>query len=1174
MTRPRRPRQARWSEASGSSGSQESISAKSDNPSNEGAPNSKIAAGPPGGKDVCADGRGHGTGRRRKRRTHPTRGGWCVQADNAAASAETRERGATAAEGTVRARYPAEAGKCGTSVPVVRGDDEKTGREIHRSRLGERVFNSRKNVSGEKKWEVELHVPAFVAADVGLEDEWGPTASAAPAGDIAEVAEKEVDAYHKGEPTVFRPVYGSNKEQDPDYRSKGVRDMAVAQHAATRQQFRRKSRKRGCRGGGRRHGHHGVLAVEEEGEDGGRAAVAEVPTANDRPAGASATRVRAKQVGEGELVRSGSEGRVGGSSKNHTGEIRAPPAQEGIHPVLLEEGGAATASVAGTRSGKNIVAVTACAPGRVGSLYWELPAPIHGGESEAINALDAGACHTGASGDVTGNKNEQAPGGTDPHASTGAVTEGDTREETCQLLSRQPTVEELMNGETREKRCESEEENLFKLNRQAPGAVKTGCNFYNFLEKKKDEKVSIRTNFIGERSGEPKIGSEARTGSKVNHAPLVGDSPLNQGGADRKADQENSSRGAAERQRRINAALSLLEMGEYEEYIRNPLTWKGTSRLKRTRPQRGPEGWTDWPLDIPDVNVMCYKALRELDNKTAEKRENMSRAIALCTDVEEFKKLFVNERWNLFTGSAGPQRSKDFEKDAAMLKQLRYTKPMSRRKIKCVIRGFCVPKLKKKKKRTILDARAVGDAQKRPPAVLLAALEDVEECVRKYKYVTELDGKGWFHQHGLSDEIAAFFGLQLGKERVAWTRLPMGWSYSVFCAHSVAEFLVDFECGDGVRILVYIDNVYVFSENEEKGREAVKEFLRRCEKVGAVFEVSTESTAKEATVLGTRVDMSEKTVRLPEDFINKLTEIRKEINLLFGEHGVSNRLLWKLFGNLMWGARVLRKRLHDFPHFTAWLSKRAADLHDREDLWEAPCYIWPRAREELEMLCDEILLAQPRSVKLPTGLAHTLHTDASDVGHGVVHDSAILTAEKGNRFSSVMKRHTIALRELYAAVAGVMDAIDMRPEIRHIVLYVDNTNAAAWLSKGKANTFFGNKLLSTLYTALGTRTLEVHWEPSAQNPADHPSRHPHKYGGMCGPKSATTLGGCCARSMAKESSKAAKDHLNAPVSWLRGNFSPEDKKSNVQPLEAAQKKEIGSPPPVRIVADSHRKQAH
>jgi len=451
------------------------------------------------------------------------------------------------------------------------------------------------------------------------------------------------------------------------------------------------------------------------------------------------------------------------------------------------------------------------------------------------------------------------------------------------------------------------------------------------------------------------------------------------------------------------------------------------------------------------------------------------------------------------------------------LVELDYVKPWSRRKIKCMIKGFCVPKLKKKTKRTILDARAVGDAQKGPPSVTLATLEDVEDCVRQYAYVAELDGKGWFHQHGLADQVAEYFGLQIGNRRLVWTRLPMGWSYSVFIAHSVAEFLTDFTLPEGVRVLVYIDNVYVFSCDEQNAARTIDAFLERCRSVGATFEITTP-VGTEATVLGARVDMNEKTIRLTDDFISKLTIVRNEMKELFKDAKVTNRLMWKLFGGLMWGARVLKKLLFEYPRFSAWLSRRAQDLHEKDELWDYPCHIWPRAREDLERLCDEILNAKPRSVRLPSGLRHTLHTDASDVGHGVVHDSAFLRCVKGNRFSNAMKGHTIALRELYGAVAGVRDAVAMRPEIQHLVLWVDNTNTETWIRKGKANTFFGNRLLKELFACLEGRTIEVHWEPSEANPADLPSRHPHKFDGMRAPKSATESS---ARGLSTKSSKAA-----------------------------------------------------
>jgi len=959
---------------------------------------------------------------------------------------------------------------------------------------------------------MEFCFESSVAASKWATDEPGPETGAISNGNSSSRYSKKMDAHPKGKPPFFCPIISSPKEQNFIAGRQSVCRLAMVVHPTPKQQSRRRHeqrRSRGRRWSGRRDS---LLAHKKKRENSRGAATAEVPATRSRELGVL-NRVHSRAAGHGEAVGPRDPRRAGGISEKDSSHLPPPLAAAPLHTLLAEEGRLAAAGVARARSREDISPVFARPLRRAGRVHRKFSAPDHGGEPAVIKPPEPGTSHTSAARDVARTKTDRGLQGDQPTSAAArpvspgaAARPGEKNDSRGNNYKCQKFLKNTNFSEDFSQRKQS------ATNRQLPDAEKTGAPNFN-----------LNSNFYLE-SDEPQKGSAL----------------LNKGERHAKANLASKE-------------LTLLELrcpgSNLDEYLSFPsaFTFEEGLRCPRARrTDRGPPGWECWPLDVPDVPTMSYQRLKALPNVDLSKREKMLQAVTWCTDITEFRKLFLSEDWNFFTNNA-PQRTRDFEREVSLLLKLNYVTPMSRRRFKCVIKGFCVPKVKKLTKRTILDARAVGDAQRKPPRVELATLEDVEECVRAYNFVTELDGKGWFHQHGLAEEISEYFGLQIGKSRLAWTRLPMGWSYSVFIAHSVAQFLADFQLAEGVRILVYIDNIYIFSNTKEEASATVKSFLERCASVGAVFEVSTPTTT-DAIVLGARVDMNEKTLQLPGDFIEKLTAVRTQIRLLFGNGGVTNRLLWKLFGGLMWGARIYKQYLYNYPRFTAWLSKRAKDLQDREELWDAPCHIWPKAMEDLEALCDAIITATPRSVQLPSGLCHTLHTDASDVGHGVVHDSTLLNCVRGNRFSNTMKRHTIALRELYGAVAGVKDAIHSRPEIQHVILWVDNTNAATWIAKGKANTFFGNRLLGELYAVLGERTIEVHWEPSASNPADHPSRQPHKYDGMCVPNSAT-LFDSCARSMSTKSSKAAtKLPFELSSSITQANVFPKKVEQNMKAM--------------------------
>jgi len=535
----------------------------------------------------------------------------------------------------------------------------------------------------------------------------------------------------------------------------------------------------------------------------------------------------------------------------------------------------------------------------------------------------------------------------------------------------------------------------------------------------------------------------------------------------------------------------------------------------------GPPGWEKWKLDVPDVPTLDYEQLQSLDSVSNEKRRDMCQAVDWCTNAESFRSR-LRPDWKFPTTE---RRSTDFESAQEELKRDKYISPIDQRDIKCAIKAFSVPKIKKKTRRAILDARPVNEGMKEVPHVKLPSQEDIDECVRTYQYFVELDGKGWFHQFDLSPEIRAYFTIRLGKRSYRWHRMPMGWAYSVWIAQKTSEFLADFSLPNGVRIIVYIDNIYIFGNEKENINAAVKLFLERCQKVNAQFSITTPLT-QVGIVLGMQVDLNSKTVKLPEDFVMKIKKAQINLDGLFDNASVHTRLLWKLFGCLQWGARVQHSHMYKYPRYTAWLSHRARQLQMDPALWDRGCRIWPKALSDLHRLCVDICENIPRIVTKPSDQKHTVFTDASNVGYGVVHEKT--GRSFGKRWTVDMTRHCIAIKELYGAVRGIIDTVNCYPDTKHVHLVIDNTNVVSWITKRRAACFFGNRLLKDLFEALGHRTISTEWIPSADNPADAPSRTPWNFGdGMSEPDRSDFDRGLIARCSTKQVQRHATSSKDA-----------------------------------------------
>ena len=517
---------------------------------------------------------------------------------------------------------------------------------------------------------------------------------------------------------------------------------------------------------------------------------------------------------------------------------------------------------------------------------------------------------------------------------------------------------------------------------------------------------------------------------------------------------------------------------------------------KSWRPPKGvrrgasPGEESDWPLDAKDVPFIWKLACLKLAEGTP-REERVKHALGLISEPEEYAKLrdFSKE-----AAVTQPRESRAFVRHKDDLLGKRYITPIARARVKQFVTGFTVPKPKKQTLRSILDGRPQNAEQFRPPHTDMAGLEDMRENTLKYALCQELDGVSYFNQFEMHPEIAAHWVIKIGKERFAWNRMPMGWSHAVYVAHTVTELLADVQHPRGV-IMVYIDNVYIFGHDREAIDELTVAFLERCKTVNASFEITTPTTDS-LVVLGVVCDTKAKTFSLPKPFLDKFEKVSEVLEDCFAAYGnhdgdlPTTEVLWKVFGALMWGTRVLNIHLCRYGSFMNWLSRRASQLAAMPHLWTAPCTIWPAALEDLRRLIGVVLLNEPRSVVVPleSDYDHVMFTDASNTGLGIVHCGAELTRTTSKLWSTNMKATIIAERELYALVEGVREAKASLSEVKKILAYNDNTNVIAWVKRGRGKSSLSNRLIRDLFKLLGSTTLVVEYVASADNIADEPSR--------------------------------------------------------------------------------------
>ena len=463
--------------------------------------------------------------------------------------------------------------------------------------------------------------------------------------------------------------------------------------------------------------------------------------------------------------------------------------------------------------------------------------------------------------------------------------------------------------------------------------------------------------------------------------------------------------------------------------------------------------------------------------------ENVKYGLGLISGISKYTKLRDPTKPLVDTPA---RESRDLHRHKETLLANRYITPIARHRVKKFVVGFTVPKPKKMTLRGVLDGRPQNAEQVRPPDPHLASLERMRELTLEFPLCQELDGISYFNQFQWDPEIAAHWVVKLGKERFTWDRMAMGWSHAVFVSHTVTEWLCD--------IPGHPDAVYVFGRSHEAINALTTAFLDRCKSVNAAFEITTP-TADSLAILGVQCDTKNKTFALPQTFLDKFKKVLTVLDDCFvsgSDHqGLpTTEIMWKVFGALMWGTRVLGIHLYKYGVFMNWLSRRASQLAAMPHLWTSPCAIWPSALSELRDLIGVVLVNEPNSIvpQLNAEIDHVMFTDASNTGFGVVHCGPLLTSTTSKPWKSFMKGTIIAEKELFALVEGVREAKASLSEVSRILAYNDNTNVIAWVIRRRGKSSLSNRLIRELFKLLGSTTLVVEYVASADNIADEPSR--------------------------------------------------------------------------------------
>jgi hypothetical protein len=400
----------------------------------------------------------------------------------------------------------------------------------------------------------------------------------------------------------------------------------------------------------------------------------------------------------------------------------------------------------------------------------------------------------------------------------------------------------------------------------------------------------------------------------------------------------------------------------------------------------------------------------------------------------------------------------------------------SKESVQAYVPMFIVPKADGKG-RIIADCREVNGAVPPPPKMKLPDIRNVVDSVMKRKWIVQYDARSYFYQFEVSPHarrhlISAVGGKRGNFRKVAWTVMPMGFSWAPGIAQITSEVIVENvrrRCPK-VEAAVWVDNFFFAGDSREEVEEAAKVFKSVAKEVNMELKEDNVMVSESSVLLGVVMNLKEKSLRLKEEAVETAAREFSE-----WDNNITPRKFLKVLGAVMWHVwAVSREPMCSLLHTWHWLAERMGGWKAR---WDEKEYLPARVKDEINIHIGKMGgTLQWREQVLREG--PIMYTDASEKGEGFVVVGDVGGRWAGGDLTGKIMGASIFIKELYAAVRG---HLWMGPS----VLVVDNQPMARVLLKGHSAHRGANALMQRYVQHAPPGIV---WVPSHENWADGPSR--------------------------------------------------------------------------------------
>ena len=414
--------------------------------------------------------------------------------------------------------------------------------------------------------------------------------------------------------------------------------------------------------------------------------------------------------------------------------------------------------------------------------------------------------------------------------------------------------------------------------------------------------------------------------------------------------------------------------------------------------------------------------------------------------------------------------SRRMRKHLARLTYYKVVRAVNTRDIRVVTNFFTVDK-KDLTLRLVVDGRKVNVLMKPPPNMELPEIHAVIDYLMENEYACTCDGKSYFYQVPISDEVGTMFCTNLAGTRgnfvpVAMTKMPMGWSYAPAIAQKISQTLLTTEDGR-VLGMAWIDNFIFAGRTQAEVSANFEEFLSRCRRANVKLDTDSPPITTTLAVLGMEVDLEKKSYRLNEEWVAK----RK----FQPSSTMTPREVYEITGSCIWHDHVKKIPLcHQERNIE--VIRRVASRMAVEPAWDTPIAMAPGEVDSLTEWVKALRANVPKHWIPREAPILDLWSDAADEQWAslLLEDDILIAADQGV-FTGAPRDWHIFVKEAYAAdkVLQATKGISRR-------IGIDNLPLVQCMRRG----FSANRLVNAFIRTWDLDNIQPIWIPTTKQLAD------------------------------------------------------------------------------------------